>query len=75
MDFSLSEEQTLLRNSVERFIADRYEFTRRMKLAESPQGWSDENWALFAEQGWLAIPFAEEDGGLNFGLPEMMIMM
>lgn len=75
MDFSLSEEQTLLKNSVERFLADRYEFTRRMKLAESPQGWSDDNWTLFAEQGWLAIPFAEDDGGLGFGLSETMIMM
>lgn len=75
MDFSLSEEQSLLKNSVERFINDSYEFTQRMKVAHSEQGWSAANWTLFAEQGWLAIPFAEEDGGLAFGLAEIMIMM
>lgn len=75
MDFTLSEEQQLLKNSVERFIADDYEFTRRMRLQETPRGWSAEHWALYAEQGWLAVPFSEDEGGLGCGPAEIMVLM
>ncbi|RMF11422.1 MAG: pimeloyl-CoA dehydrogenase small subunit [Alphaproteobacteria bacterium] len=75
MDFTFSEEQTLLKNSVERFIADRYDFTTRMKLVAREEGFAPDNWAFMAEQGWLAVPFAEEVGGFGFSLPEIMILM
>lgn len=75
MDFTYSEEQTLLKNSVERFIADHGDFTRRLKLIDSEAGFSPDHWSLFAEQGWLALPFPEDVGGLGFGLAELMIVM
>lgn len=75
MDFTYSEEQTLLKNSVERFIADHGDFTKRLALIDSEAGFSRDHWSLFAEQGWLALPFAEDVGGLDFGLPELMIVM
>ena len=67
MDFSLSEEQTLLKDSLERFIQNDYDFDTRRKVMAGEEGFSRENWKQFAELGWLAVPFAEEDGGIGGG--------
>lgn len=75
MDFSFSEEQILLRNSVQRFIQDKYAFETRKKIVASPEGWSRENWRGFAELGLLGIPFTEEYGGMGGGAVEVMIIM
>jgi alkylation response protein AidB-like acyl-CoA dehydrogenase len=75
MDFSISEEQSMLADSVSRFIDNDYDFERRQKIAASEGGFSKELWQTFAELGWTAVPFAEEDGGLEGGPVEMMLMM
>ena len=68
MDFDLSDEQRLLRDNVERLAA-------RAEAAPSGPAWSRERWKQFAELGLLALPFAEEDGGLGWGAVETMIVM
>src|SRR5580693_1342937 len=75
MDFALSEEQTLLRNSVERLFADQYTFDARKRYAQEPGGFSRTLWRHYAELGLLGLPFAEEDGGLAGGSVETMIVM
>lgn len=65
MDFSYSEEQQMLRDSIAKFINQDYDFDTRRKIVESEAGYSKENWKLFAELGWLMVPFKEEDGGLG----------
>lgn len=75
MDFSLTEEQTMLADSVSRFIANDYDFERRMKIAESEDNFSQDLWKTYAELGWTAVPFSEEDGGLGGGAVEIMLMM
>ena len=75
MDFSFSEEQTLLQNSIHRFIQKDYSFETRQKLIKTDDGFSRENWASFAELGWLGLPFSEEDGGFGGGPIETMILM
>jgi len=75
MDFSFSEEQELLRDSVVRFVRENYTFDKRHALALSDQGFSTDNWKLFAELGWLALPFSEEDGGLDGSAADTMIIM
>lgn len=75
MDFSLSEEQTLLRDSVERFIQNDYAFEDRRKRLASETGFSGDNWKTFAELGWLAVPFSEADGGFGGGAVETMLLM
>ncbi|MEW6596227.1 MAG: acyl-CoA dehydrogenase family protein [Pseudomonadota bacterium] len=74
MDFDLTDEQVLLKNSVERLLADRCPFDARRKLVASDVGWNRETWALLAEQGLLAAPFDEADGGLGGGPVELMIL-
>ena len=75
MDFSLSEEQTMLADSITRFIDTDYDFARRQENAGSEIGYSVEMWRTFADLGWTAVPFAEEDGGLDGGPIEQMLMM
>src|SRR5947209_19988105 len=75
MDFDFTEEQRLLKESVDRFITDRYNFEQRKAFAKNDAGYSSENWSQFAELGLLAIPFAEEHGGFGGGPTETMIVM
>ena len=75
MDFELSSEQTLLKDSVDRFIADRYDFESRQKLAHSDLGYSQSNWSLMAEMGWLGLPFSEEVGGFGGSPVETALLM
>ncbi|MCO1335649.1 acyl-CoA dehydrogenase family protein [Microbulbifer sp. OS29] len=75
MDFSYSEEQQMLQNSVSKFIQQDYDFDRRCKLVASDIGFSQENWQLFAELGWLMVPFKAEDGGLGGSAIDLMVVM
>src|SRR5438270_13463597 len=75
MDFDLTEEQRLLKESLERLIGDRYAFEQRKNYAQSPEGWSRELWAQFTELGLLGLPFEERHGG-SAGCPvDTMIAM
>jgi pimeloyl-CoA dehydrogenase small subunit len=75
MDFDLSDEQRLLKDSVDRMIGDRYDFESRKRFMAEPEGFSRANWTQFAELGLLAVPFAEEHGGIGGGPVETMIVM
>ena len=75
MDFSFSDEQTLLQESVSRFITNDYGFESRQKHSRSDAGYSPENWQTFAELGWLGVPFSENHGGFGGGAVETMLMM
>ncbi|HEY4344996.1 MAG TPA: acyl-CoA dehydrogenase family protein [Parvibaculum sp.] len=75
MDFSFTEEQTLLRNSVQSLLADKYDFDTRRKIVKSADGWNPAMWKQFADLGLLAAPFSEELGGLGGGSIETMILM
>jgi alkylation response protein AidB-like acyl-CoA dehydrogenase len=74
MDFQLSEEQKLLADSVESWLQDKYDFERWRKLVKTDLGYAQENWATMAELGWLAMPLAEEFGGLGGGAVETMLI-
>ena len=74
MDFSFSEEQTLLRNTIQSFIQDNYDFDKRREIIQSEEGMSKDNWKQLAELGLLGVPFSENDGGLEFGSVETMIV-
>ena len=75
MDFELSDEQRLLRESVERLMAEHYDFAARQRHAREPGGFSAAMWRRYAELGLMALPFAESDGGIGGGPIETMIVM
>ncbi len=76
MDFNFSEDQTMLRDSVARYLQDRYDFDTRRRVVASESGWRPEVWKAFAEElGILGAPFSEEHGGFGGGPIENMIVM
>jgi alkylation response protein AidB-like acyl-CoA dehydrogenase len=75
VDFSYSEVQQMLQDSVQKFVSKSYDFDTRTKIIASEEGYSKENWQLFAELGWLAVPFSDESGGLGGSAVDLMVMM
>ena len=75
MDFTHTEIQTMLADSVGKFINNEYDFDTRQGYAGSDQGYSEEVWSTFAELGWTAVPFTEEDGGFGGGPTDVMVLM
>ncbi|MCK1623048.1 acyl-CoA dehydrogenase family protein [Bradyrhizobium sp. 160] len=75
MDIQFTEEQDMLRSSVQRLLRDQYDFDTRRKIVASEQGFSRKHWEAFAELGLLAAPFSEEVGGLGGGPLSTMIIM
>lgn len=75
MDFSYTEVQQMLQDQVQKFVQKSYDFDTRSKIIASETGYSQENWQLFAELGWLTVPFAEDDGGLGGSAVDLMVMM
>ena len=65
MDFSFSDEQTMLRQSVSQYLGRSYAFDRRQEIIGSERGTSAEVWQQLREFGLLALPFPEEVGGLG----------
>ncbi|MDE5460281.1 acyl-CoA dehydrogenase family protein [Bradyrhizobium sp. CSS354] len=74
MDIQFTEEQELLRSSVQRMLRDQYSFEARRKIVTGEEGWSRKQWNGFAELGLLAAPFSEESGGLGGGPLSTMIV-
>ncbi len=75
MDFDLTDDQRLLKESVDRLIADQYQFEQRKKYMAEPTGWSQAIWSQLTELGLLGLPFAESLGGFGGGGVETMIVM
>jgi alkylation response protein AidB-like acyl-CoA dehydrogenase len=75
MDFSLSEEQTILKDSVSKYVDNDYGFDQRQKLCATEEGFSREHWAAFAELGWLTVPFAEDVGGFGGQIEDTAVLM
>jgi len=75
MDFDLTDEQRLLKDSVDRMIADLYAFDARKAHRGHQDGWSRAMWQQFADQGLLGLPFSEEEGGFGGGPVETSIVM
>jgi len=75
MNFDFTEEQIMLRDSVERYMREDYDFESRRAIVDSERGISMENWQTFADLGWLSIPFAEEHGGFGGSAVDTMLVM
>ncbi|MFL6602454.1 MAG: acyl-CoA dehydrogenase family protein [Steroidobacteraceae bacterium] len=75
MDFNYSQEQQMLADTVERFVADAYSMDERRRLATSERGFSEEHWQQFAEMGLLGLVVPEQYGGLGSSALETLIVM
>ena len=65
MNFDITEEQQLVKDSVTRFVQENYELEARLAISGANPGYSEDHWKTFADLGWLGLPFSEEDGGFG----------
>ena len=75
MHFELSEEQVLLRETIERFAIERCDPVQRRNYRTRTCGYASENWRMLAELGVLSLPFTTSDGGLGGGNVELVTVM
>lgn len=75
MDFSLTAEQQLLSDTVQRLLAREYGFEARKRILRSAPGWSRELWSRLAELGILALQVPEAHGGMAPAPVETMLTM
>jgi alkylation response protein AidB-like acyl-CoA dehydrogenase len=75
MNFSLTEEQSALKDTLTKFIERDYSFDDRWKIIRSETGWSSAHWRQLAEIGAMALPIAEADGGLGGDGVDTMVVM
>src|SRR3954463_10082762 len=75
MDFSLTEEQTMLKDSVDRFLAKNFSFEQRRQMLADRQPMDAQLWQGLAELGVLGVPFSPDDGGFGGGGVETMLVM
>lgn len=66
MDLALSDEQSMLRDSAERWVRD---------WGAGGSNDQDTLWAKFAELGWLALPLAEDQGGLGGSILDTTLLL
>ncbi|MEW1736123.1 acyl-CoA dehydrogenase family protein, partial [Nocardia beijingensis] len=75
MDFDLTDEQVMLRDTVRDLLNRNYDAESRLKVVDSELGWSRDVWRQLAELGVLGLSFAEEDGGVGAGPVETMVVL
>ena len=75
MDFNFTEEQNMVRDSLQRLVRETYDYDTRRGVIESESGWRPELWAQLAELGLFGMPFSEEDGGFGGGAVDSLVVM
>jgi alkylation response protein AidB-like acyl-CoA dehydrogenase len=75
MNFSFSDDQTLLRNSVRAALEERCAPGHVRALMDDTRGYSESLWGEMAKLGWLGLPFPEEHGGAGLGMIELCIVL
>ncbi len=74
MDFELSSEQSMLKDSVDRFVAQRYSQDARARFMAELEGWSRENWRHYADMGLLGLGFDEALGGFGGTIVDTVVV-
>jgi alkylation response protein AidB-like acyl-CoA dehydrogenase len=75
VDFNLTEEQQILRDSARRFVAEHYGLEQRRALSKTASGFSAERWRGLTDMGWLALTLPEDVGGLACSFVEVAILL
>lgn len=75
MDFDLTDEQVMLRDTVRDLLNRHYTAETRLAVTDAEPGWSREVWGQLAELGVLGLSFAEKDGGMEAGPVETMLVL
>ncbi len=63
MDFHMSDEQVLLRDTTRDVLSQTYDTESRLRIVDTDLGWSRDVWNQLAEIGILGLGFDEDAGG------------
>ncbi|WP_067852308.1 acyl-CoA dehydrogenase family protein [Nocardia shimofusensis] len=75
MDFTLTEEQQLLRDTVAGYLAARYDLEKSRAAIKTGEGWQPAIWRGFAEElGILGATLPEEVEGMGGGAAELLVI-
>ncbi|MFO8011640.1 MAG: acyl-CoA dehydrogenase family protein [Dehalococcoidia bacterium] len=74
MDFDLTEEQQLLRNSARDFLTAKCPKEVVKELEAGETGHSPELWRMMADLGWMGLPVPEEYGGAGFNFLDLAVL-
>lgn len=74
MDFQLSDEQNMLKDSAKRYFRDNYSFETYRQILGKENAFSEVQWQAFAEMGWLLVELPEELGGLGCSMLETVVL-
>ena len=75
MNFDLTDTQRMLQDTAARLVRERYGFEERNRILASPDGFSREVWAIFAELGLLGVEIAEDYGGIGGDFQDLAIVL
>jgi alkylation response protein AidB-like acyl-CoA dehydrogenase len=75
MHFNFTDEQNMLRDSISKLVAAKYDFDTRRKALASAEGWRPELWAEMGELGLFMAPLPEDMGGLGGSAIDAMVVM
>ena len=75
MNFSFSDDQILLKNSVRAALDEQCKPAHVRAMFDDARGYGPELWGEMAKLGWLGLPFPEEQGGADLGLVELALVI
>lgn len=75
MNFTLSEEQEMLKNAARDFLVDKCPKTVVKEIEQSEEGYSPELWREMAGLGWMGLVFPEEYGGSDMSFLDLSVQL
>ena len=75
MNFSPSQKQLELKESIAEFIGSEYDQVERKNIIASAEGFNRTHWQRMSELGWFKVPFKESDGGSGGSALDVTVLM
>ncbi|MFH2013281.1 MAG: acyl-CoA dehydrogenase family protein [Pseudomonadota bacterium] len=75
MDFSLSEEQIILKDMAKNFLAKECPKSLVKEIIKDEKGYSPAMWSKMAELGWMGFIFPEKYGGMEGSFLDLTVLI
>jgi alkylation response protein AidB-like acyl-CoA dehydrogenase len=72
---AITPEQAMMQEVARRYLRDEYGFSRRSRGIASPLGFDAAQWQVFADMGWLGLPFPTAYGGSGGSVFDLALLM
>ena len=75
MDFTLTEEQEMLKKMVRDFLTEKCPKTLVKEMETDEKGYSPELWREMADLGWMGLAFPEKYGGTGMSFVDLAVLL